>query len=431
LNKRFHGKNRAPSVGHETRLLCSEAVCAIAKYIEGSNGTGLAVEGLINGAKVPIVVLSSFGRQIIDVSINNVLPTFNTKLLGEYSRLDDRVVGLVLCVKRWAKMTQVSDAKMGNLSSYSWSILCLYYLQYVGVIPSLQARAPPGVSLYNCPSSGRSFDVGFLSGRLAIVEKELVEKSMTTRCVLSLAELLCGFFMFYDREFKWGSEVVSIRIGGRARLSITDPEFGLLSQGSRSMMELPPGTEKIHIEDPFDLSRNLHCVMDTEGLIRLRKAFKDIASKLDGASVSVLSLLGKTLMSYKNVVAAFSTAELNKRYGPGSSAGPTRQANVNSSPLLTPSVAPTIDNERAAEIVRNYAKQQEILEKQLLNLQQRGGSVATTSVPYQPVISAAVTSTSTIPQVVRRHPGRGSYKQRIESPRGGVVVPLWETVDLW
>jgi hypothetical protein len=268
-----------------------------------------------------------------------------------------------------------------------------------------------------------------LSGRLAIVEKELVEKSMTSRCSLSLAELLCGFFMFYDREFKWGTEVVSIRIGGRARLSITDPEFGLLSQGSRSMMELPPGTEKIHIEDPFDLSRNLHCVMDTEGLIRLRKAFKDIASKLDGASVSVLSLLAKTLMSYKNVVPAFSTAELNKRYGPGSSAGPTRQQpNVNSSPLLTPSVAPTIDNERAAEIVRNYAKQQEILEKQLLNLQQRGGGGMAAATSYQPVMASAAAPTTTIPQVVRRHPGRGSYKQRIESPRG---VPLWETVDLW
>ena len=441
LNKRFHGKNRAPSVGHETRLLCSEAVCAIAKYIESSNGTGLAVEGLINGAKVPIVVLSSFGRQIIDVSINNVLPTFNTKLLGEYSRLDDRVVGLVLCVKRWAKMTQVSDAKMGNLSSYSWSILCLYYLQYVGVIPSLQARAPPGVSLYNCPSSGRSFDVGFLSGRLASVEKELVEKSMGGRCQLTLAELLCGFFTFYDREFKWGSEVVSIRIGGKARLSITDPEFGLLSQGSRSMMELPPGTEKIHIEDPFDLSRNLHCVMDTEGLIRLRKAFKDIANKLNGASVSVLSLLAKTLMSYKNVVPAFSTAELNKRYGPGSSAGPQRQqatsATTNSSvvtqgsPLMTPSAAPSIfasqqlDNERAAEIVRNYAKQQEILEKQLLNLQQRAGMTAIPQVPSKPVVMTTATTAS--PPPVRRHPGRGSYKQRIESPRGS----LWETVDLW
>ena len=442
LNKRFHGKNRAPSVGHETRLLCSEAVCAIAKYIESSNGTGLAVEGLINGAKVPIVVLSSFGRQIIDVSINNVLPTFNTKLLGEYSKLDDRVVGLVLCVKRWAKMTQVSDAKMGNLSSYSWSILCLYYLQYVGVIPSLQSRAPPGVSLYNCPSSGRSFDVGFLSGRLATVEKELVEKSMGGRCPLTLAELLCGFFTFYDREFKWGSEVVSIRVGGKARLSITDPEFGLLSQGSRSMMELPPGTEKIHIEDPFDLSRNLHCVMDTEGLIRLRKAFKDIALKLDGASVSVLTLLAKTLMSYKNVVPAFSTAELNKRYGPGSSAGPTSSAQptnqrqappATSSPLMTSVTPPSIfgtqqlDNERAAEIVRNYAKQQEILEKQLLNLQQRGTGIATRTTP--PVAVVAPPPVLAPPKPVERklhHPGRGSYKQRIESPRAS-----WETVDLW
>lgn len=414
LNKRFHGKNRTPSVGHETRTLCSEAVCAIAKYIESTNGTGLAVEGLINGAKVPIVVLSSFGRQIIDASINNVLPTFNTRLLGEYAKLDARVVALVLCVKRWAKMAQVSDAKMGNLSSYSWSILCLYYLQRAGVIPSLQARAPPGIDLYQCPSTGRTFDVAFLSGRDAVAEKNLLPQ-----CHLTAAELLCGFFTFYDREFKWGSEVVSIRIGGDVRRSITDPDFGQLSQGSRSMLELPPDVEKIHIEDPFDLSRNLHCVMDMDGLVRLRRAFRDIAAKLTDAPVGVLASLAKTLMSYKNVVPAFATAELNKRYnGVGLRGSPTNLAgNAGAVPVAAPVSVPRpgytppvsqLDEERAQAIVRNYAKQQEILERQLLTMQQR---------PAGPRSRQA------------EQPGRGSYRQAVVTATGQAAE--WTTVDLW
>jgi len=490
LNKRFHGKNRTPSVGHETRLLCSEAVCAIAKYIENSNGTGLAVEGLINGAKVPIVVLSSFGRQIIDVSINNVLPTYNTQLLGEYSKLDNRVVGLVLCVKRWAKMTMVSDAKMGNLSSYSWSLLCLYYLQYVGVIPSLQSRSPPGVHLYHCPSSGKRFDVGFLSGHFAQVEKQMMTASGSGDCLLSLAELLCGFFKFYDEEFNWGKEVVSIRIGGQARREINEAEFALLSQGSRTMMELPPGVEKIHIEDPFDLTRNLHCVMDLEGLIRLRKAFRDISKKLSNASIGIIASLAKTLMSYKNVVPAFSATELNKRYGtsgqtvaPSATAQsttgtPSTNTSNNQSPLIAGNsnggvlvgggfggsggggVQEQLDQERAAAIVRNYAKQQEILERQLLNLQARGnglsggnntgvgvGGVGLIPTP-QPAIGSGAVSNSTANMIQSKlvstfggygtrasatrglaakqmgQPGRGSYKQT-------TIGGTWGTVDLW
>ena len=430
LNKRFHGKNRTPSVGHETRTLCSEAVCAIAKYIENANGTGLAVEGLINGAKVPIVVLSSFGRQIIDVSLNNVLPTFNTRLLREYALLDNRVAALVLSVKRWAKMAQVSDAKMGNLSSYSWSILCLYYLQYVGVIPSLQARAPPGLDLYHCPSTGKTFDVTFLSGNAAVAEKRLLSENG-----MNAAELLCGFFTFYDVEFKWGTEVVSIRIGGKERRSITDPEFSMLSQGSRSMMELPAGTEKIHIEDPFDLTRNLHCVMDTEGLIRLRRAFKDISAKLSGAPVCVLASLAKTLMSYRNVVPAFATAELNKRYnGVGVRGSPTSVTPVAAAPAastnqrvssLNIAASGQLDEERAAAIVRNYARQQEILERQLLNLQQRPQVLA---VQPQPVTSARVAKQA-IALKQAGQPGRGSYKQATVSAGG--VAESWATVDLW
>lgn len=394
LNRKFHGKNRMPSIGHETRQLCSEAVCLIAKYIEEHpTGTGVAVEGLIHGAKVPIVVLSSFGRQIIDVSINNVLPTFNTKLLAEYAKLDSRVIGLIVCVKRWAKMAQVSDAKMGNLSSYSWSLLCIYYLQQLGVIPSLQTRAPPGLELHQCLTTGKTFDVGFLSGMSAVTEKKLFCKGSN----MCLAETLCGFFEFYDRDYKWGQEVVSIRLGTERR-SVTDPECSHLSQGPRLTSingSLPP---RIHIEDPFDLTRNLHCVMDTEGLVRLRKAFSDIASKLQGANVNVLTHLSKTLMTYKNAAPTFATAELHKRYGAG--------LNPNTVVSNMSWNQKTIDEDKAAEaILRNYSKQQEILKTHLYNMQQRNTVVRTT------------------PQV--SGPGRGSYKQR------NIDENVWHTVDLW
>ena len=418
LNKRFHGKNRTPSVGHETRMLCSEAVSAIAKYIESTNGTGLAVEGLISGAKVPIVVLSSFGRQIIDASINNVLPTFNTRLLGEYAKKDPRVVALVLCVKRWAKMAQVSDAKMGNLSSYSWSLLVIYFLQWTKVIPgSLQAIAPPGVDLYQCPSSGKTFDVAFVAGKELGPDRGF--------CELTCAELLCAFFTFYDKEFKWGSEVVSIRIGGHLRKSINDAEFAMLSQGSRSMVELPPGIEKIHVEDPFDLTRNLHCVMDMDGLVRLRKAFSDISNKLSGAPIGVLASLSKTLINYKNVVPAFATAELSKRYNgvgvrgsptsitsgltPASSAPAARQPAPPpiSGPPTLGRMAAQLDEERAQAIVRNYARQQEILGRQLMSM----------AAPVAPAPKPLVRSSD--------QPGRGSYRQ---TPVGDIE---WTTVDLW
>lgn len=400
LNRKFRGIDSKPSLGHETRQLCSEAVCAISKYIEDHpTGTGLAVEGLIHSAKVPIVVLSSFGRQIIDVSLNNVLPTYNTKLLAEYARLDNRVIGLIVCVKRWAKMAQVSDAKMGNLSSYSWSLLCIYYLQQIGVIPSLQTRVPPNFDMYHCSTSGKTFDVGFLSGRLADTEKRIQCKE-PNKC---LAEALCGFFEFYANDYKWGTEVVSIRLGPD-RKGISDQEFSHLSPGPRLTQVDGKLPVRIHIEDPFDLTRNLHCVMDSDGLIRLRKAFGDIASKLQGANVDVLTHLAKTLMGYKNSAATFSSADIHKRYGTAS----TRGGGWPPSPVLQPSwkqPPPVIDQEKADAILRNYSRQQEILEKQLYNMQQRAVNTPTKQQPTGP--------------------GRGSYKQR------NLIDNVWHTVDLW
>ena len=87
---------------------------------------------------------------------------------------------------------------------------------------------------------------------------------------LPLPALLMQFCLFFHHEFRWGSEVapgfqgplkasfwkVSVRMG--CRLSITEPCFNWLEKWEN----------RLHIEDPFLLERNLNCVLGSwqEGL---------------------------------------------------------------------------------------------------------------------------------------------------------------------
>ncbi|KAF4660358.1 hypothetical protein FOL47_007192 [Perkinsus chesapeaki] len=286
-------KKRFGATGDE-KSLCSAAVMglgkAISKFEKEAPGVGLRVVQVIPSAKVPIVVLSWIGPngnvQIVDVSINNQLPLHNTALLRNYVEMDKRVQILALCVKRWAKLCAVSDAKEGNLSSYSWTLLCIYFLQVRSkgaVLPSLQAMAAKKrqgeqVKHYSCPISGRVFNVDFVDRFEATSGEDGFKAADTTP-----SELLRDFFVFYDRDYKWGSEVVSIRTGQRHSID--------------EYVQLPrrDADSNILIEDPLDLSRNLNCVLDYEGRIRLRRAFSLFANKVADATMEELLVQAKTL----------------------------------------------------------------------------------------------------------------------------------------
>jgi len=65
----------------------------------------------------------------VDICINNILAVHNTQLLRTYALLDKRARALVIAVKDWAKRENIAAASDGTLSSYSWTILVLHYLQ--------------------------------------------------------------------------------------------------------------------------------------------------------------------------------------------------------------------------------------------------------------------------------------------------------------
>jgi poly(A) RNA polymerase GLD2 len=81
-------------------------------------------------AKVPILKFKNKETGFeIDLNCNNVVGIQNTRLLYCYAQLDWRVRPLVVIVKIWAQANNINDAKNMTISSYSWTLMVIHYLQ--------------------------------------------------------------------------------------------------------------------------------------------------------------------------------------------------------------------------------------------------------------------------------------------------------------
>ncbi|CAF5190740.1 unnamed protein product, partial [Rotaria magnacalcarata] len=83
-------------------------------------------------ARIPIIKAkySQSGTEI-DISLNNILPLENTRLLKTYSNIDPRVRELGVMVKYFAKKFNIGDASHGTLSSYAYTIMVIHFLQQI------------------------------------------------------------------------------------------------------------------------------------------------------------------------------------------------------------------------------------------------------------------------------------------------------------
>lgn len=200
------------------------------------------VEAQILGARVPILKVLYHGMEV-DLSVNNMRPLLNTRLLKAYASLDKRVAQLGVVVKLWANSTNICGSSKGHLSSYAFVLMSIYFLQVS------DTRLP-------CLQQGGMLDNIFEKDDE--IETQVREESADGWALdedLSLYTLVCKFFEFYTQDFKWGSEVVSIRLA--RRLNADAEEFNLLARHNDCGDKCP----RIDIEDPFDRSRNLSDVL--------------------------------------------------------------------------------------------------------------------------------------------------------------------------
>ena len=118
----------------------------------------------------------------VDISIGNNNAVYNTALLKKYLSLDYCVRPLVLVVKKWAKQRGVCDTRNSTLSSYSWTLLVIHFLQIC---------SPPVLPFVDPSEVKRDL--------FTTMEPEplipIVDKVESTEH--SLGSLLLGFFYYY------------------------------------------------------------------------------------------------------------------------------------------------------------------------------------------------------------------------------------------
>jgi len=227
---------------------------------------GFKVRELVAGARVPVLKLS-LGTDECDLTINNLLPVYNTQLLKAYTLLDPELVPLVQAMKDWAKAQGCHCAADGHLSSYSFTLLCLFYDQVKRGLPSVQAKAE-GKEEYTDSTQNRTFQVAMAAADASAVQEAMAE--FDYEADLSVA----GLCHFYVNEFVWGEDVVSVRLGTQEKVS----EFPKLKK-EYPYMPASEAKYMIHIEDPIDVERNLNCVLNPGNVIKLYEAMKAEAEK--------------------------------------------------------------------------------------------------------------------------------------------------------
>lgn len=252
---------------------------AVVKHFAGADGVlrafknklpregELVVVGGPFQCRVPVLKLK-FGDMECDLCANNFLPLFNTALLAEYAALDARLVPLVKEVKSWAKLQGVHGAPSGYLSSYAFTLLVIFYAQRMGALPCLQLDLQPKLWV----ERGRAFNVAMRSGHQAVTNTEI--------------ELnLRGFARYFAHDVAWGEHVISVRAG--ALLSLVECPH-LKSTSNRDW-------DPLHIEDPFDESRNLGDVMAQVQCARFREHLRRAAAALDSDAAEALVVDTKAL----------------------------------------------------------------------------------------------------------------------------------------
>jgi len=232
--------------------------------------------------KVTLLAPASLGASNvpipIDFSINNSTPLYNMALLTECGQMDLRAKSLIVFVKRWAKDRGVCHASKGHLPPYAWSLLTIYYLQ-VGL-----READGGLPLPALDSFAMSSSLIKANGDR---ESHAKTKSTSIRPLpkgqkKTMGDLFRGFVTFYNKEFDWRKEAVSVRSGVRAPPNLSlDLHIVIDDDGSTAVAPI--------IEDPFDSAKNLGNCITPYSLQRFLEELRRTESLLaQGSSLTKL-----------------------------------------------------------------------------------------------------------------------------------------------
>jgi len=207
-------------------MLRAASVAAAKKLGESLEGNDrFEVLEVVDSARVPIVKCRSiFGDGLkgpeMDVSFFNEVAYYNSRLLHAYADFDRRAMSLGVLVKLWAKRRKInSPFQNGTLSSYSYTLMVVHYLQRLNLLPNLQRPRQEVLDALGNPSMEHYLEAGH---NIWFVDPKETPPEVQGRGPefwlgspvpsTSLSALLYGFYRYFAVEFNPYTTVVSIRM---------------------------------------------------------------------------------------------------------------------------------------------------------------------------------------------------------------------------
>ena len=154
----------------------------------------------------------------LDITIHNLLPIINSKMIKLYSQYDQRFHIMGIYIKHWSKLNKVHGASIQYLSSYSLIIMLIHFLQKIvkpSVLPNLQkipinddySKPQYNTSNYNYYFGKKKMETNiYFEENMEKIDKYMNYINKGKKNDESVANLLLKFFeyyaYYYDKDIK-------------------------------------------------------------------------------------------------------------------------------------------------------------------------------------------------------------------------------------
>ncbi|XP_022668705.1 poly(A) RNA polymerase gld-2 homolog A-like isoform X1 [Varroa destructor] len=202
----------------------------------------------------------------VELNMENTVGIINTQLLYSYSRMDCRVAPFILSVKRWASNMQIKSAQFGTLSSYSLTLLMLYFLQMQGIVPVLHNEVPE-----------------FFEGRGFANNAALLLPVWESKNELTLGELFKQMLEFYS-DFDFENSCVSVRNGAvisKDDAIEKDPDIIQTSRSRNTTTSSRDWWKFILVQEPFNFTNTARSVYEKRKFQEIKSVFQRSLQVID------------------------------------------------------------------------------------------------------------------------------------------------------
>ena len=150
---------------------------------------------------------------VIDITVHNMLPILNTKLIRMYSIYDQRFHILGLYLKHWSKVNKIHGAADNYLSSYALLVMLIHFLQTTvepKVLPNLQ-KVEEKETYYEYNQNGETIKTNiYFEEDVNKIKQNLLKINQNRENLDSASSLLIKFFECYSYNYEYYEQKISI-----------------------------------------------------------------------------------------------------------------------------------------------------------------------------------------------------------------------------